>query len=91
MQVLCESTTDGWVKYDEPRFAHLIGQEVGDSHGTAEAVRDATFVDERQPCARVSQGPLWGQTYSRHVELAVRCVCGLLFFLSKRYKKSLIS
>lgn len=49
-------------------FPHLVGQEVGDSYGAAETVRDATFVDECQPCAGVSQGPLRGQAYSRHAE-----------------------
>lgn len=56
---------------ESTRHAHLVGQEVGDPYGAAETVRDATFVDESQPCARVSQGPLWGQAYSRHAERAV--------------------
>lgn len=58
------------------RFSHLVGQEMGDSYGAAETVRDATFIDKRQPCARISQGPLWGQAYSRHVGVCrTRRVC----------------
>lgn len=52
------------VEDENTRHARLVGQEVGDPYGAAEAVRDATFVDESQPRARVSQSPLGGKTYS---------------------------
>lgn len=72
MFMACTSTTALYALY--PPFvtplSHLVGQEVRDSYGAAVTVRDATFIDERQSCARVSQSPLWGQAYSRHIERA---------------------
>lgn len=68
MAYVLQSSSVSPYLYQTVTITHLVGQEVGDPYGAAETVRDATFINKCQPCARVSQGPLWGQAYSRHAE-----------------------
>lgn len=78
----CNTSTSSKIAKFRGLQIYLVRKKMSDAYRAAETVRDAAFVDERQPCSRERQGPLGGKANSRHPGL--RWVCALVYSIYTR-------